>query len=179
MTNSHELPAAYSPFRKDTATRLAQTDAGRALKTLIESHGFGGLAEALSVPRALIRHWVHNGKVGKAGARSIEERMGIKKETVRPDVKPEDWDKGDRGLKPASAPRVGVRHAPLIDALVRDLGVDRAGLGKYLCVDVRAINQWRSRDKIPQWALKVLAEDETVPLSKNARVQVRLELEQE
>lgn len=168
-----ESPNNKSPFRKNTAERLEKTPEGRALKSLIDRHGFGGLADKLEVPRALVRHWVHNGKVGRGAARMIEDRLDIPKSTMRPDVVPDEWDKGDRGIQPATSPREGTNHAPVIDALTEDLKCSRADLGAYLGIAPSSVNQWRSRDRIPTWAILRLATDETIPLSGKARKMVR------
>lgn len=145
-----------TPFRKDTELKLSKTPEGVALRDLIKTYGYDGLALELGVSRALVRLWASDGKMSRHGARLAEERLRVAKEAIRPDVKIEDWDQADRGLKIGAQPEHTGEHSRLLADLAQHFG-GAPSFSARMAIPNALFHKWKNRNKIPASALARIA----------------------
>lgn len=133
--------------QSEQVERLSRTECGRALRDLI--YGFdsqAALANRLGLRPAQITQWVAKGRVSMMGAELIEQKIGTKKELMRPDV--EDWSKPEPGRRLSQeADRTGTHQLAIAD-LVSHFG-SVARLASALDTTNSAINKWSHRNRIP------------------------------
>ena len=133
--------------------RLAKTPAGRALFDLLSKYDANiELASALGVGKTLVEAWVAKGRVSSHGAILIEQKLGVPRATMRPDI--DNWDV--RHGKPIGAKAV---HDNDDQKLLADLAA-HFGSVKSFChaigITVVLFHNWKSRGRIPGATIKRL-----------------------
>lgn len=133
--------------QSEQVERLGKTDAGCALRDLIYHYASqSSLASVLGLRPAQITQWVSKCRVSMAGAELIEEKLGIKKEIMRPDVS--DWSKPEPGRKLGhEADRTGP-HQQAIRELCAMYG-GAGGMASAFDTTASAVNKWAHRNYIP------------------------------
>ncbi|WP_288080658.1 hypothetical protein [Pseudomonas sp.] len=135
--------------------RLSKTKQGQALLELIRQHGTSGLAAILGADSSAIGLWVYRGQVSRRGAELIEEKLGISKAKMRPDLKADDWE------CPGPGPQIGQRtkHDGADQILLIDLAAhfgSVALLCEKLGVSVGTYHNWKSRNRIATKAVNAM-----------------------
>jgi len=132
----------------DRDERLRQTDAGRALLSLLDQ--YGGTAELSSfigVAQPVVTNWVMAGRVSTQGAIEIARATGREREEFRPDLVGDQWDR-PRGKRLSGAVEPHTADAKLLVELA-----DQHGGTIQFCeasgIKLGDYHQWKSRGRIP------------------------------
>ena len=127
--------------------------AGAALLALMAHHdSHAQLARVLGLSPSVVAQWLIRGKISRTGARLAEERLGIKKETLRPDITPDGWTLGTPGRLPgATVARDNHDQQTLAELAVY------YGSVRLFCdaaeITVGQYHNWLSRGRIAAWII--------------------------
>ena len=133
--------------------RLQTSPAGRALLAFLSRHdSHAQTARELDLAPAVIAQWLIRGKISRTGARLAEERLGIAKETLRPDLSADDWKLGTPGRLPGATVSRDNHDQQTLTELVIHYGSVRqfcAAAG----ITIGQFHNWLSRGRIAAWAI--------------------------
>lgn len=132
---------------------LKATAPGRALLALIaEFPSKVEMSRALDIEPTLIQRWLTLGRVSRDGAKLIEQRLGVTKEKMRPDLDARSWEEKPRGPRiGAKADRDGADQR-ILAALSKHFGSVRK-LCDALGIKIGDYHKWMSRNRIAAWAV--------------------------
>lgn len=133
----------------ETQNRLMSTECGRPLLQILERFGdYPSIARAAGVDNQAVRVWFYKGKISVRNAIKLAEVMGVPKETLRPDLMPEEWNYEPRGPIPGHKAVVEAEDAKLLVALAKQYGSVRS-LCEAVDIKVTSYHCWKSRGRIP------------------------------
>lgn len=143
---------------EERAKRLNSCPAGRALVKFLARHSsHAQTARELGLGTSVIAQWMLRGRISRTGARLAEEKLGIKKETLRPDITADGWSLGTPGRTPGAEVVRDSYDQETLAQLVKHYGSVRefcATAG----VKIGQFHNWLSRGKIAAQAIPKLAE---------------------
>lgn len=133
-----------------TRDRLSESDTGQALLALIDSHSGSPaeLARALGVTGNVMGQWIRQAKASKRGALLAEEKIGVAKELIRPDVPAHAWTMKMPGPVPGKAFRAKTEDARLLVRLAKKYGSAKA-VCEAAGIQGNQYRNWKSRGRIP------------------------------
>lgn len=138
--------------------RLNADPAGAALLGLLARHDLHATtAKELGLSSKVIAQWLSRGKISRNGARIAEERIGIKKESLRPDLTADDWNQGTPGRAPGAEVRRDNHDQQTLTELVRFYGSVREFCA-CAGITIGQFHNWLSRGRIAAWAIPRLCD---------------------
>jgi hypothetical protein len=141
-----------------TSERLNKTAQGRALLALLaKKPSRQALAESIGASTPYINKCVRDGQVSKSGAILFDAAGLMSKETLRPDLGPNDWAAKSRGLAIGTKPVITGKH----QILLKDLAIHFKSVKNFckaMDIDGQYFYNWKMRDRISSAGmLKLLA----------------------
>ena len=137
----------------ERTNRLNACPSGRALLAFLSSYdSHAQVARLLDLAPTVIAQWLIRGKISRTGARLAEERLGIMKETLRPDITPEGWSLGTPGRLPGATVARDNHDQLTLTELVKHYGSVRqfcAAAG----ITIGQFHNWLSRGRIAAWIM--------------------------
>lgn len=151
------------------AKRLLACPSGRALLTFLARHdSHAQTARELGLAPTVIAQWLIRGKISRTGARLAEDRLGIRKESLRPDITADGWSLGTPGRMPGAEVSRDGHDQQTLGELVKHFGSVRE-----FCVcagiTVGQFHNWLSRGRIAAWIIPRLCNLD-VPADIKARL---------
>ena len=137
----------------ERASRLRACPAGRALLeflALYPSHAY--VARKLDLAPTVVAQWLIRGKISRTGARLAEERLGITKETLRPDITPDGWSLGTPGRLPGATVARDNHDQLTLTELVKHYGSVRQ-FCQAAGITIGQFHNWLSRGRIAAWVI--------------------------
>lgn len=133
--------------------RLQACQSGRALLKFLARHdSHAKTARELGLAPTVIAQWLIRGKISRTGARLAEERLGIKKETLRPDLTSDDWSLGTPGRMPGAEVSRDNYDQKTLTELVRHYGSVRQ-FCQAAGITIGQFHNWLSRGRIAAWII--------------------------
>ena len=126
---------------------------GRALLEFLARHdSHAQTARELGLAPTVIAQWLIRGKISRNGARLAEERLGIKKETLRPDITPDGWSLGTPGRAPGAEVSRDNHDQLTLTELVKFYGSVRQ-FCSAAGITIGQFHNWLSRGRIATWVI--------------------------
>lgn len=133
--------------------RLGADSSGRALLAFLDRHdSHAQTARELGLAPTVIAQWLIRGKISRNGARLAEERLGIKKETLRPDLTADQWSLGTPGRAPGAEVSRDNHDQQTLTELVKHFGSVRQ-FCSAAGITIGQFHNWLSRGRIAAWAI--------------------------
>lgn len=133
--------------------RLQADPSGAALLWFLAAYdSHAELARRLDLKPTVIAQWLIRGKISRNGARLTEDRLGIAKETLRPDLTADDWNKGTPGRSPGAEVRRDNHDQQTLTELVKFYGSVREFCA-CAGITIGQFHNWLSRGRIAAWAI--------------------------
>lgn len=133
--------------------RLQADPSGAALLWFLAAYdSHAQLARKLGLAPTVVAQWLIRGKISRNGARLAEERLGIKKETLRPDLTADQWSLGTPGRAPGAEVSRDNHDQQTLTELVKFYGSVRL-FSTAAGVTIGQFHNWLSRGRIAAWAI--------------------------
>lgn len=149
--------------------RLGYDRVGCALLGFLARHEtHAETARELGLAPTVIAQWLVRGRISPTGARLAEERLGIKKETLRPDITAEGWSRGVPGRMPGAKVSRDNHDQQTLAELAKHFGSVRQFCA-VADITIGQFHNWLSRGRIAAWIIPRLCNLD-VPDSIKARL---------
>jgi hypothetical protein len=133
--------------------RLNACPAGQALLWFLAAYdSHAQVARKLDLAPTVIAQWLIRGKISRTGARLAEERLGIMKETLRPDITPDGWSLGTPGRLPGATVARDNHDQQTLTELVKHYGSVRQ-FCQVAGITIGQFHNWLSRGRIAAWIM--------------------------
>jgi hypothetical protein len=133
--------------------RLSKTPEGKALLDLV--HRFDSradMAKALGIQKGLIACWVNEGRISRAGAQLVSEKLMIDTSAMRPDLDAKAWEAKPPGRRINEKSAHDNHDQRLLISLA-----DHYGSVIKFCAAAEVkpdqYRSWKSRGRIAAWVL--------------------------